>query len=145
MKVSKAKLNGSFQAVSVLNLVIVFFWGLGLHLFMIAVNYIGACLIRVSPKVRKTLVVLASTKTLAITLSVITFLPAEIGDAGLMSLPLIVVHLLILLIDSAWVVRWNSEEGNTRKSEESCIDNNDSLPMKRDSIENSTENHITAV
>ena len=63
-----------------------FLWGLALHLIMLIVNYIGALLIRVSIAVRKTLVILASTKTLAITLSVISFLPPEVGDAGLMSL-----------------------------------------------------------
>ncbi|XP_028410176.1 probable sodium/metabolite cotransporter BASS4, chloroplastic [Dendronephthya gigantea] len=148
MKVSKAKLDGSFRNVSILNLVIVFFWGLALHLVMIVVNYVGAWLIRVSLKVRKTLVVLASTKTLAITLSVITFLPPELGDAGLMSLPLIVMHLALLLIDSAWVVRWNTgkgEEDDTKESGESCIENDDIIPKKNDNIDDNTRNHITAV
>ena len=111
MKISKAKLTGSFAVVSILNLFIVFLWGLALHLIMLIVNYIGAWLIRVNLAVRKTLVILASTKTLAITLSVISFLPPEIGDGGLMSLPLIVMHLALLLIDSTWLVHWNTEEG----------------------------------
>ena len=111
MKISKAKLSGSFAVVSVLNLFIAFIWGLALHLLMLIVNYIGAWLIRVNLAVRKTLVILASTKTLAITLSVISFLPPEIGDGGLMSLPLIVVHLSLLLIDSTWLVHWNTKEG----------------------------------
>ena len=110
MKISKAKLAGSFEVVSALNLFIVLLWAVGLHLVMLVVNYIGAWLIRVNLAVRKTLVILASTKALAIALSVISFLPPEIGDAGLMSLPLIVMHLALLLIDSTWVVHWKSND-----------------------------------
>ena len=153
MKISKAKLAGSFEAVSVLNLFIVFLWGLALHLIMLVVNYVGAWLIRVSIAVRKTLVILASTKTLAITLSVISFLPPEIGDAGLMSLPLIVIHLVLLLIDSAWVVHWNTntgEEGEANEQSESNDPQHDSDDASltkpgSNSIHNTGINHVTAV
>ena len=118
MKISKAKLAGSFEAVSALNLFIVLLWAVGLHLVMLVVNYIGAWLIRVNLAVRKTLVILASTKALAIALSVISFLPPEIGDAGLMSLPLIVMHLALLLIDSTWVVHWKGNDSEESEADE---------------------------
>ena len=118
MKISKAKLAGSFEAVSALNLFIVLLWAVGLHLVMLVVNYIGAWLIRVNLAVRKTLVILASTKALAIALSVISFLPPEIGDAGLMSRPLIVMHLALLLIDSTWVVHWKGNDSEESEADE---------------------------
>ena len=102
-KLAKQSKLDHLELSQLLNLVIIFFWGIALHLLMIIVNYIGAQIIRVDLPQRKTLVVLASTKTLAITLSVLSFLPEEFGDAGLMSLPLIIIHLTLLLIDSAWV------------------------------------------
>jgi predicted Na+-dependent transporter len=148
MKISKAKLAGSFGAVSILNLFIVFLWGFALHIVMLIVNYTGAYLIRVTLAVRKTLVILASTKTLAITLSVISFLPPEIGDAGLMSLPLIVLHLALLLIDSAWVVRWNTNEG---KEEEANKIGDDDVSLTKQVVSNGFQfhdtsvNHVTAV
>ena len=153
MKISKAKLAGSFESVSVLNLFIAFLWGLALHLIMLIVNYIGAWLIRVSIAVRKTLVILASTKTLAITLSVISFLPPEVGDAGLMSLPLIVLHLALLLIDSTWVVHWNTNEGKEDEANEGGEANelegsNDNVNLTQlvsNGIQDTGTNHVTAV
>ena len=146
MKISKAKLAGSIEVVSVLNLFIVFLWGFALHLVMLMVNYIAAWLIRVNLAIRKTLVILASTKTLAITLSVISFLPPEIGDGGLMSLPLIVLHLALLLIDSMWVVHWNTNASN--EEENHLEDNMDVDTLTRpitNGINDSSTNHETAV
>ena len=149
MKISKAKLVGSFGAVSVLSLFIVFLWGLALHVVMLIVNYIGAWLIRINLAGRKTLVILASTKTLAITLSVITFLPPEIGDGGLMSLPLIVMHLALLLIDSTWLVHWNTDKGKeSEPNEEDDNGDDDDVSLTKpvcNGIHDTSTNHITAV
>ena len=110
MKISQAKLSGSFKTVTFLNLFIVVLWGLALHVLILVINYLGARLIQVSVPVRKAIVILASTKTLAITLSVITFLPSNVGNAGVMSLPITLMHVVILIFDSLWVVHWNSSE-----------------------------------
>ena len=110
MKISQAKLSGSFKTVTFLNLFIVVLWGLALHILILVINYIGARLIQVSIPVRKAIVILASTKTLAITLSVISFLPSNVGNAGVMTLPITLMHVVVLIFDSLWVVHWNSSE-----------------------------------
>ena len=116
MKISSAQLKGSFSAVSIVSLVIMFAWGLALHLLFLMMNFFSSWVFCFELDVRKTLVILASTKTLAITLSVISFLPDEFGNPGLMSLPLIIIHLSLILIDSFWVVHWNTKQAEEHDS-----------------------------
>lgn len=110
MKISEAKSKGLFRNVSIVSLVIMFFWGFGIHLLFIVMNYIFARLLCLEIEARKTLVIMGSLKTLAVTLSIISFLPAEFGSPGLMSIPLIITHLTLIIFDSVWAVHWNANK-----------------------------------
>lgn len=123
MKISEAKLKGSFNNISTISLVIMFAWGLAMHLLFLVMNYVSAWILRFQLQVIKTLVIMASMKTLAVTLSIISFLPEEFGSPGLMSLPLVLSHLSLILIDSVWVVHWNSKKEEIGQEENIGIDN----------------------
>ena len=117
MKISEAKLKGSFNNISTISLVIMFAWGLAMHLLFLVMNYVSAWILRFQLQVIKTLVIMASMKTLAVTLSIISFLPEEFGSPGLLS------HLSLILIDSVWVVHWNSKKEEIGEEENIGIDN----------------------
>ena len=51
-------------------------------------------------------VILTSQKTLPVSITIMSFLPASLGQKGLMTIPAIVGHLSQLLIDSAVVSYW---------------------------------------
>lgn len=55
---------------------------------------------------RKAVVILGSQKTLAIALSVLSFLPEALGSHGLMSLPCIICHFVQIVMDGVVAARW---------------------------------------
>ena len=55
-------------------------------------------------------VILTSQKTLPVAITILSFLPDELGDKGLMVIPPIVGHMSQLFIDSWIVSRWVSKD-----------------------------------
>ena len=138
MKISKAQLAGSFSLVSFLSIFIMILWILTIHIIFIIMNYTAALLLCVNLQIRKTLAIIPSIKTLAITLSIISFLPPDFGDPGLMSLPLIIGHLCLLLLDSVWVAFWAEKPTKEEISIESGSSDEQNVTDKN-------INHVTAV
>lgn len=58
------------------------------------------------PPVRKAVVILGSEKTLPVAMAVLAFLPADLGEKGLIAVPCILGHLSQLLIDAVVAAKW---------------------------------------
>ena len=51
--------------------------------------------------------ILCSQKTLPVALSVISFLPEDVGNAGLMALPCIIAHFVQIVCDGVVAAQWS--------------------------------------
>ena len=85
--------------------------GVLLHALLLGFNN-GACLLlrraglRIALAERKAVVVNCSQKTLNTAVSVIAFLPAALGDKGLITVPCILAHFAQIIMDGFVVARW---------------------------------------
>ena len=69
----------------------------------LAVNFTVTTLLRMPLAEKKAVVICASQKTLPIAITVLGFLPADVGDGGLMGIGCIIAHLSQIVIDS-WLI-----------------------------------------
>lgn len=82
--------------------------GIGMHLVYLIWNFGAVTLLRIDQKERKAVLILASQKTLPVSVTVISFLSEKVGDLGLVTIPCIVGHISQLFIDAYIVSRWAS-------------------------------------
>jgi sodium/bile acid cotransporter 7 len=106
MKVSKARKDGSFDGLLALNIVSSIGFALALHAAFLLTNVVASVTLCLSKESRKAIIILASQKTLAISVSVLLYLPSDAGDKGLMTLPIIVSHLTQIIADAVIVSLW---------------------------------------
>lgn len=75
--------------------------GMAIHVIYLTMNFVACKLLRLNDPDFKAVLVMASQKTLPISLSVISFLPVEtFGAHGLLTIPCIVGHLTQLFMDA---------------------------------------------
>jgi predicted Na+-dependent transporter len=89
---------------------------IGLHIVLLAFNYLCLLLLRLEPEDWKAVLILTSQKTLPIALAAIAALPPDFGDAGLIGIPCIIGHVGQLFFDSAIAFRWTAVEEKRRKA-----------------------------
>ena len=67
---------------------------------------------------------MGSQKELLMAISVVSFLPASLGDTGVMVIAMTLSHLTILIVDSILVVVWNHIDCNrgNRVAESNQVD-----------------------
>ena len=58
---------------------------------------------------KKAVIILATQKTLPVSITLVNFLPDALGNKGLLTIPCIIAHFVQILIDGFLVARW---EGN---------------------------------
>ncbi|CAD7701282.1 unnamed protein product [Ostreobium quekettii] len=80
----------------------------GMHLIYLVWNSAATVVLALPPREMRSVVLMASQKTLPVSLTVISFLDESIWDLGLLSIPCILGHLVQLLIDAVIVARWAS-------------------------------------
>eukprot|EP00729_Bicosta_minor_P005400 gene5400-26487_t len=103
MKTSVASEQDKFDGVTFRSLMAVIGWALTVHLLFLAVNFTVTTLLRMPLAEKKAVVICASQKTLPIAITVLGFLPADVGDGGLMGIGCIIAHLSQIVIDS-WLI-----------------------------------------
>jgi predicted Na+-dependent transporter len=87
-----------------------------LHLVLLLFNYYSCDLLIKIPglsiglKEKKAVVISASQKTLNTAVSVIAFLPASLGDKGLITVPSIIAHCVQIIIDGFIVSWWKKQQ-----------------------------------
>lgn len=94
--------------------------GVALHVVYLAMNFLGCWLLRLNRADFTAVLLMASQKTLPISLSVISFLPVEkFGEHGLLTIPCIVGHLTQLFMDAFIASRIAAAEEERRAAEPS--------------------------
>ena len=101
------------------------FCGLALHGLYLLFNYACATwLLRCPLDVRKSVVIMASQKTLPMAMTVLAFFPSSLGEAGLIAIPCILSHLCQIFADAFLAAAWarvsEAEPGSGHSSSSCC-------------------------
>lgn len=117
------------RTVGGVSFLIVLVWAVLLHVSYLVVNGLASTLLGLQSPEWIAVVLLASQKTLPVTVSILSFLPESlIGQEGLVAIPPIVGHISQLMIDSFiasyWASRYSTTTTNTTNT------TNDNNPMK---------------
>eukprot|EP01026_Neomeris_dumetosa_P061491 TRINITY_DN5804_c0_g1_i1.p1 TRINITY_DN5804_c0_g1~~TRINITY_DN5804_c0_g1_i1.p1 ORF type:complete len:288 (-),score=33.26 TRINITY_DN5804_c0_g1_i1:685-1548(-) len=91
--------------------------GILLHFVYLTINYGVVKLGRFDVPERRAVLLLASQKTLPVSVTIISYFSADVGDQGLITLPCIIGHLVQLFIDSYIVSRWNASDDKLTEQE----------------------------
>ncbi|GMH34795.1 hypothetical protein BSKO_02656 [Bryopsis sp. KO-2023] len=100
---------------SVVNILEALAGAIAMHLVFLAFNFVGVGILRLSDRERKAVLIMASQKTLPVTVTVISFLKeSEVGDLGLITIPCVIAHISQLFIDAyivgVWIAKYEAQE-----------------------------------
>ncbi|CAH3154187.1 unnamed protein product [Pocillopora meandrina] len=115
LKVSQASVQKAFSMISIWSIFAVLGWGLAMHLLFIIVILLPCFALKLEKSALKSVVILASQKTLAIAVTICGYLPFTQAEQGLISLPLIIIHIGILVSDSVWASWWFARDAKKGK------------------------------
>lgn len=116
LKVSQASAQKAFSSISVASIFAVLGWGLAMHLLFIIIILLPCFILKLEKPALKSVVIMASQKSLAVAVTVSGYLPFTQAEQGLLSLPLIMIHLGILVSDSVWASWWFAWDAKREKS-----------------------------
>ena len=106
MKISQSSADGRFQNIFIGSLFAFLGWGLAVHFLYVVMIFPLCLLLKLERPALKTVVIMASQKSLAVSITVTSFMPFSEGEQGLITLPMIIIHLGILLLDAFLVTQW---------------------------------------
>jgi len=114
---SRAKDDGKFDEVSARSIFALLGWAILMHLIFLAMNF-GACSAMVGGKLLgvpelKAVVILGSQKTLPVSIAVISALPDDVGESGLMAIACILAHLSQIVLDAFIIGAWVKDAKET--------------------------------
>jgi hypothetical protein len=93
--------------------------GVAVHVIFLSLNLGATAALRLSIKDFKAVLIMASQKTLPISVAIIAFLPADrFGSQGLLTIPCILGHVSQLFIDAVIVSRMAAAEESRLRAEE---------------------------
>lgn len=116
LKVSQASAQKAFSGISVGSIFAVLGWGLAMHVLYIIVIFPPCLLLKLDKPALKSVVIMASQKSLAVAVTISGYLPFTQAEQGLISLPLIIIHLGILVSDSVWATWWFNCDAKKEKA-----------------------------
>ena len=116
LKVSQASAQNAFSAISVGSIFAILGWGLAIHVLYIIVIFLSCLVLKLEKPALKSVVIMGSQKSLVVAVTIAGYLPFTQAEQGLISLPLIIIHLGILLSDSVWASLWSSCEAKKEKA-----------------------------
>jgi sodium/bile acid cotransporter 7 len=108
---SQAMDNGGLDKITVVGMCVLLPWAIGMHVVFLIMNYTACRLLQLDLPVLKAVVILASQKTLPISIVVIDALPEAAGEKSLMQMACITAHLSQIIVDS-WAISsvWSGED-----------------------------------
>jgi sodium/bile acid cotransporter 7 len=115
IQISNSALKGTFALVALADLLVAMAAGAFLHIVLLLMNYVGTKMIGLSVDMCKSVVFVASSKTMPLSLTVLTILPPGLGDKGLIALPIILSHFSQIIIDSFVVATWKTEKSDAER------------------------------
>lgn len=98
----------SLAAAGALALFLVLLLALAIHALYLGFNLLGCRLLRLPDAQLRSVVIMASQKTLPMAMAVLAALPPELGEPGLIAIPCIVSHLSQIFVDAFIATRWAS-------------------------------------
>lgn len=136
MKVSQASAENAFTEISVASIFAVLGWGLAMHVLFIFVIYPPCLILKLEKPSLKSVMIMASQKSLAVAVTVSGFLPFTQAEQGLISLPLIIIHLGIMVVDSVWATCWFARDAKKEKSGAAVnMSNGDAIMLENQSTD----------
>ncbi|GMH41275.1 hypothetical protein BSKO_09185 [Bryopsis sp. KO-2023] len=91
----------------ILNILEVLAAAIAMHLIFLVFNFGAVGVLRMSERERKAVLIMASQKTLPVSVTVISFLDESVvGDLGLITIPCVIAHISQLFIDAYIVGKW---------------------------------------
>ena len=139
LKVSQASAQGGFSGISVASIFAVLGWGMAMHLLFIIVIFPPCLLLKLNRPALKSVVIMASQKSLAVAVTVSGYLPFTQAEQGLISLPLVLIHLGILVTDSIWASWWFAWDAKKAKSAKESKENGHALMLADEADENEVD------
>lgn len=92
------------------DILIIIVAGIAMHVVYLVWNYGATTLLQLPFREKKAVLIMASQKTLPVSVTVISFLDElKVGNHGLLTIPCIVGHMAQLFIDAVIVSRWASQ------------------------------------
>jgi len=122
MKLSQSA--DKFKEIALYNILLAVLAGIAIHCVFLLLNFSILALpcTKLANKEYKAVMIMASQKTLPVAVTVIGFLPAGLGEQGLMVIPCIISHMSQIFIDAAivsrWAQQWEQEERDRDQAEE---------------------------
>eukprot|EP00802_Teleaulax_amphioxeia_P016662 Tamp_16786.p1 GENE.Tamp_16786~~Tamp_16786.p1 ORF type:complete len:448 (-),score=70.21 Tamp_16786:93-1292(-) len=106
MKISKSVRDGDLAKVDVLDAGIVLVWTSVVHVLFLGLNYGLGRALQLEAPLLKSLVMVGSSKTLPMALSVLTFLPKDVAEDGLLAIPMMIAHIGQIVMDGFVAATW---------------------------------------
>lgn len=129
MKVSSARSAGAFDLILPQNILMIILWSLAVHiLFLLTNSSVSWLILRLDIKEAKTIVILASQKTLSIAVVLISYSPSSLANQGLMTVAVVIAHMTQILADALVVAKWSKygrEEENKKIDDVQSSSRND--------------------
>ena len=126
LKVSQASAQNAFSGISVASIFAVLGWGMAMHVLFVIVILPPCLLLKLKKPALKSVTILASQKSLAIAVTISGYLPYTQAEQGLISLPLIIIHIGVMVADSVWASWWFARDARKVKpATESTADGED--------------------
>lgn len=82
--------------------------GVGLHLIYLLWNFGAIKIMRLEWKEQIAVLILASQKTLPVSVTFISLLNNKLGDDGLITIPCVISHMAQLFVDAYVISRWTA-------------------------------------
>lgn len=114
MKVSQASNKSAFSGVSAGSIFAVLAWGLTMHLLFIVIILLPSLILKLQKPALKSVVIMASQKSMAVAVTVVGYLPFTHAQQGVISIPMIIIHVGILVSDSFWASCWFAKDEKKR-------------------------------
>ena len=101
---------GHIRSIAAAQAAYVVLLGCALHCVLLALNSAALAALALPKAEHRAVLIMASQKTLPMAVTVISLLPASVGEQGLILIPCIIGHLSQLFIDAALVARWLNQD-----------------------------------
>lgn len=106
MKISKSVFEGDLAKVEPVDALTVLVWTSFVHVLFLGINYGLGRALQLELDLLKSLVMVGSSKTLPMALSVLTFLPGEVAEDGLLAMPMMIAHIGQIVMDGFIAASW---------------------------------------
>lgn len=107
-KISTTSQAGLLSTLTFINAIFLLGWALLVHIIFLIVNAACCWILQLPYEQKKSVIIVASQKTLAVAIPVASFLPSAMGSKGVMIIAMILSHFIMLVFDAILVAVWQN-------------------------------------